>query len=204
MAETRFEGSSPVARYWLAHCEGFAVDGGARGVVVELLRDGDPHLTARLLVRTRIGRRRAIPVAAVDSVTPADRVVTIARRRAARPARAARAQVVRTRAATVWAPVGSAARASPGQLAGSAAAAGRLVKPDLLVLVDSLRTLGLELLGSGRILYRSAAQIRPLTSAAKASARERSAAYRRRPRAASRRPSRPTHRAAPRPRRPGS
>ena len=60
MTVTRFEGTDPVSRYWLAHCEGFAVEGAARGVVEELQRDEDPHVTARLVVRTRGGRRKIV------------------------------------------------------------------------------------------------------------------------------------------------
>jgi hypothetical protein len=81
MAVTRFEGTGPVARYWLAHCEGFAVEGGARGVVEELLYDGSPHLTTRLLVRTRRGRTRVIPVSAVATVSPAERTLVVHERR---------------------------------------------------------------------------------------------------------------------------
>jgi hypothetical protein len=197
MAEARFEGDSPVARYWLAHCQGFAVHGGAHGVVVDLLRDGDPHLTSRLLVRTRSGRRRAIPVAAVASVTPADKIVTIASR-AGKPARR---RAVGAKVAHISAPVASVARAAPRGLVESTVAAGRLVKPDVLVLVDSLRVLGIELRDGGRVLYRSAAQIGPLTAAVTAIARERTAASRRRPRTSSRTGSPPPRRAAPRPRR---
>lgn len=77
MAATRFEGRGPVARYWLAHCEGFAVEGGAHGIVEELLHDVDPHATSRLLVRTRRGRLRVIPVSAVATVSPAERTVVV-------------------------------------------------------------------------------------------------------------------------------
>jgi len=81
MAVTRFEGRGPVARYWLAHCEGFAVEGGARGVVEELLHDVSPHLTSRLLVRTRRGRVRVVPVSAVAIVSPAERTLVVHDRR---------------------------------------------------------------------------------------------------------------------------
>jgi hypothetical protein len=81
MAETRFEGSSPVARYWLSKCEGFAVTGGERGVVEELIRDADPFVTTRLVVRTGRRRRAVVPAEAVAAVDPAERVVFIARRR---------------------------------------------------------------------------------------------------------------------------
>jgi hypothetical protein len=79
MAETRFEGRSPVGRYWLSKCEGFAVTGGERGVVEELIRDADPFVTTRLVVRTGRRRRAVVPAEAVAAVDPAERVVFIAR-----------------------------------------------------------------------------------------------------------------------------
>ena len=85
MTVTRFEGTDPVARYWLANCEGFAVEGAARGVVEELQRDEDPHVTARLVVRTRGGRRKIVQAAAIASVVPADRVLVVERERRPRP-----------------------------------------------------------------------------------------------------------------------
>src|SRR4051794_28182676 len=81
MAETRFEGRSPVGRYWLSKCEGFAVTGGERGVVEELIRDADPFVTTRLVVRTGRRRRSVVPAEAVAAVDPAERVVFIARAR---------------------------------------------------------------------------------------------------------------------------
>jgi hypothetical protein len=81
MAETRFEGRSPVARYWLSKCEGFAVTGGERGVVEELIRDADPFVTTRLVVRTGRRRRAVVPAEAVAAVDPTERVVFVARRR---------------------------------------------------------------------------------------------------------------------------
>jgi hypothetical protein len=87
MAETRFEGSSPVARYWLAQCEGFAVRGGAEGVVEELIRDREPpFVTTRLVVRVSRGRRAVVPADAVASVDPAERVVFVEQRRRRRDA----------------------------------------------------------------------------------------------------------------------
>jgi hypothetical protein len=85
MAETRFEGRSPVGRYWLSKCEGFAVTGGERGVVEELIRDADPFVTTRLVVRTGRRRRAVVPADAVAAVDPAERVVIIARSRRSRP-----------------------------------------------------------------------------------------------------------------------
>jgi hypothetical protein len=89
MAETRFEGRSPVARYWLSKCEGFAVTGGTHGVVEELIRDADPFVTTRLVVRTGRRRRAVVPADAVSAVDPAERVVIVARRARPRRGRAA-------------------------------------------------------------------------------------------------------------------
>jgi hypothetical protein len=89
MAETRFEGRSPVARYWLSKCEGFAVAGGERGVVEELIRDADPFVTTRLVVRTGRRRRAVVPAEAVAAVDPAERVVFVTRGRRKQPTRAA-------------------------------------------------------------------------------------------------------------------
>jgi hypothetical protein len=75
----RFEGTDPVARYWLANCTGFAVEGAERGVVEELLRDADPHVTTRLVVRTRGGRRTIVPAASIATVVPAERVLVVER-----------------------------------------------------------------------------------------------------------------------------
>jgi hypothetical protein len=99
MPESRFEGSGPVARYWLANCEGFVVRGDARGVVVELIRDANPHVTTRLVVRTRTGRRKVIPTRAVESVDPSARVLVVEDRRARRVRSHARTRAATTRAA---------------------------------------------------------------------------------------------------------
>jgi hypothetical protein len=81
MAPTRFEGTGPVARYWLAHCEGFAVKGGTRGVVEELIHDADPHVTTRLVVRTGGHRRKIVPANAVAAVVPAAKLLVVDRPR---------------------------------------------------------------------------------------------------------------------------
>jgi hypothetical protein len=79
MAPTRFEGTGPVARYWLAHCEGFAVKGGTHGVVESLIRDADPHVTTRLVVRTGGHRRKIVPAHAVAAVVPAAKLLVVER-----------------------------------------------------------------------------------------------------------------------------
>jgi hypothetical protein len=81
MTVTRFEGASPVARYWLANCMGFAVRGDAHGVVEDLIRDGDPFVPTRLVVRTRSRRRRIVPARAVTLVVPAERTLVVTRPR---------------------------------------------------------------------------------------------------------------------------
>ena len=85
MTVARFEGTDPVARYWLANCEGFTVEGAARGVVEEMQRDDDPHVTARLVVRTRGGRRKIVEAASIATVVPANRVLVVERKRRPRP-----------------------------------------------------------------------------------------------------------------------
>jgi hypothetical protein len=145
MAVTRFEGASPVARYWLANCKGFAVKGDARGVVEDLIRDSetDPHVPSRLVVRTRSRRRRIVPARAVTLVVPAERtlVVTRPRRREdverqprlAPLARSARDRGGRTAAATAAAirpharsAAAAVAAAGPPARAASVAAARRV------------------------------------------------------------------------------
>jgi len=85
---TRFEGGSPVARYWLANCKGFVVRGGAKGVVEELIHDADPYVTTRFVVRTRSRRRTVVSAERVATVVPAQRLLVVEpphRERRARP-----------------------------------------------------------------------------------------------------------------------
>ena len=86
----RFDRSSPVLRYWLSRCEGFDVSGGARGVVTEVVSDGDPIDPDAIVVRTRI-RKRTLDARSIAAVIPAERrlVVETARRTSARRARGA-------------------------------------------------------------------------------------------------------------------
>jgi hypothetical protein len=98
MTVTRFEGDGPVGRYWLTRCEGFAVRGGTRGVVEELIRDADPHVTSRLVVRTPSRRRRVVDAAEVAVVDPGERLLVVdsgvpLARRSLSAARAAGARV---------------------------------------------------------------------------------------------------------------
>jgi hypothetical protein len=72
----RFDRSSAVARYWLAHCEGFRVRGPLKGTVEHVVGSADLQTAQELVVRTR-GRRRSIPVEAVDVVVPAAREIVV-------------------------------------------------------------------------------------------------------------------------------
>ncbi len=182
MAVTRFEGGGPVARYWLANCEGFVVKGGARGVVEELIRDADPHVTTRLVIRTRAGRRRVISARAVSAVVPADGLLIVSLPRARRPVRrqpwrlpAAR---VRVEGVRVVGAVGRRGRVAVDRVASAGpptwlallAARRRLVlfadeawtlgRPALLVLASSFRILAVESQATGRMLVRSTSRFR--------------------------------------------
>jgi len=165
MAVTRFEGRGPVARYWLAHCEGFAVEGGARGVVEELLHDANPHLTSRLLVRTRRGRTRVIPVSAVATVSPAERTLVVHERRPkpktkSRPKPKTSSRPVRrtvTRAIAFAHPLlQRAVQALKPRVRRGAAAVWPLVHATAVVLGGSFRQLVAELRATASGLLRSA------------------------------------------------
>lgn len=75
-AARRFDGSSPVARYWLAQCEGFRVKGPLNGTVEQVVASANVHDAEALVVRCR-GRRRNLPVEAVDTVVPAARLIVV-------------------------------------------------------------------------------------------------------------------------------
>jgi hypothetical protein len=146
MAVTRFEGSGPVARYWLAHCEGFAVEGELRGTVEELIRDGDPYSPSRLLVRTRRGRSRLVPISAVAAVVPEQKTLVVSRPRIRRRRRESQGLPnlrvpVRDLSLRGFA-VGSRATRT------SALHTWRVARPAVLMLGDSLRLLGAEAAGS--------------------------------------------------------
>jgi hypothetical protein len=78
--ERRFDTSSPVARYWLAQCEGFRVKGPMNGTVEEVVGSVDLQSAEALVVRSA-WRRHTIPVTAVDVVVPAARLIVVDRRR---------------------------------------------------------------------------------------------------------------------------
>jgi len=162
MAVTRFEGTGPVARYWLAHCEGFAVEGGARGVVEELLHDANPHLTSRLRVRTKRGRTRVIPVSAVATVSPAERTLVVHEprpkakpKKQRTPRHHARRAFTRTSEA-VRPHVRSAVESVRPHVRAAAAEVWPLVRATAVVLGGSFRQLASELRATSRGLLRSA------------------------------------------------
>jgi len=45
----RFDASSPVTRYWLAHCVGFSLSGGGRGTVERILAEDDPEMGMQMM-----------------------------------------------------------------------------------------------------------------------------------------------------------
>lgn len=138
MTVTRFEGAGPVARYWLAHCEGFAVKGATKGVVEELIRDADPHVTTRLVIRTGGHRRKVVSASAVTAVVPAQKLVVVERLR--KPRRQQRRKRRQLHVPPVLVRV--ALRAEPP------------LRAALAVLAHSLRLLGAEVRGSVRLRRR--------------------------------------------------
>jgi hypothetical protein len=172
MEATRFEGSGPVARYWLSRCEGFSVAGDARGVVVELIRDADPAVTTRLVVRRGL-RSRIISATAVASVDPAERVLLVKRRRATRPPRERRKAVAertrRTSGKARAAIAAAVAAATPSVQAawstttrsGSHAAgqARRVLAPALAGVLGSFSLLVRDALSTGRMLRANASNV---------------------------------------------
>jgi hypothetical protein len=162
MAVTQFEGTGPVAQYWLAHCEGFTVTGGAHGTVEELLHDVDPHMTSRLRVRTRRGRTRVIPVSAIAAVSPAERTLTVHERRPAPKPKRQRQPLQHVRSAStrmnaVARPLMAAAvEAARPRIRAGAAAVWPLVCGAAAVLGGSFRQLSSEIGASARGLLRAA------------------------------------------------
>jgi hypothetical protein len=153
MAVTRFEGEGPVARYWLANCEGFAVKGGAHGVVEELIHDADPHVTTRFVVRTRTRRRKIVSASAVAAVVPAEKLVVVARER--RRPRVRRPPLRLPSAAPLGPPARSAALAAGRVLVTFLRVVRRLAQPAAAVLAGSLRLLTAEARASGAMLFRA-------------------------------------------------
>lgn len=174
MTVARFEGTGPVARYWLGKCEGFTVKGGAHGVVEELIHDDDPYTTTRLVVRTRSRRRRVLPAAAVASVVPAERTLVVARpeRHPRRPRPRPSLAPVAARAARLGPPVKAATASFAAAASARAAewgpparqASARLLRAGAgnvraggLVVAQSLRILLREAVATGAMLARSGA-----------------------------------------------
>ena len=111
----RFDRSSAVARYWLANCEGFRVRGPLKGTVEEVVGTPDMQSARALVVRTR-GRRRNIPVEAVDVVVPAAREIVVDSERVSPTAAMAREHsraVVSSGSRAVTAAAATTARVTP-------------------------------------------------------------------------------------------
>src|SRR2546423_13238940 len=72
--ERRFDRSSPVARYWLAQCEGFRVKGPLNGTVEKVVGAVDQQSAEALVVRTG-WRGHNIPRGAVHPGGPARRFI---------------------------------------------------------------------------------------------------------------------------------
>jgi hypothetical protein len=163
MTVARFEGTDPVARYWLANCEGFAVEGAARGIVEELQRDDDPHVTARLVVRTRGGRRKIVQATSIATVVPADRVLVVERVRRQRPQLPHVRIPVADGAATVGAgaravakPLAAARRPATSALRDVGSGLAELAAPAVATVAHSLGFLAAELHATGVMVLRSA------------------------------------------------
>jgi len=66
--------------YWLAHCEGFRVEGphGRLGVVERVLRDDDGRVSAIVVLGGLLGtRRRVAGVDAIAAVVPAAQTIRL-------------------------------------------------------------------------------------------------------------------------------
>jgi hypothetical protein len=74
--ERRFDRSSPVARYWLAQCEGFHVKGPVTGIVEKVVGSAAEQSAESLVVRSG-WRRHTIQVDSVDAVVPAARLIVV-------------------------------------------------------------------------------------------------------------------------------
>jgi hypothetical protein len=83
----RFDSSSPVTRYWIAHSVGFRLAGGGHGTVERVLAEGNPHDPSLLEVRTSHRRVRRVPTSAVIACVPQEKVLVVDRRRRLMPDR---------------------------------------------------------------------------------------------------------------------
>jgi hypothetical protein len=166
-----------VSEYWLARCEGFHVRSGRRrGVVEDVAFEAEPHRTAYIVVRYGLFRRSLVPPEAVETVTPADKLLVLRSRerrellapalrragsgaghathataRAAVSSAAASSHALRRASGTGW----SGTRRFAGWLAPRIARMGRAAGRGALV-VAVWTALGLALLGYvARVIVRS-------------------------------------------------
>ncbi|HSC72582.1 MAG TPA: hypothetical protein VLB89_00355 [Gaiellaceae bacterium] len=145
----RFDRSSPVARYWLAHCEGFHVRGPLKGTVEQVVAAPDLQTAQALVVRTR-GRKRNVPIEAVDVVVPASREIVVDAEQVeptAAPARAHSRALAKSWSRAVTAAAATTARVTPR-------AARSLA--DVLKTVALLVAVGVA--GVARVLFAALAQ----------------------------------------------
>jgi hypothetical protein len=99
-----FERSSPVARYWLAQCEGFRVDGEVKGTVEQVVGTSDAQRAEVLVVRRAL-RRQNVPISDVETVVPAARLITIGGERPATTPTVSRSRVLAKQARSQAVPV---------------------------------------------------------------------------------------------------
>ena len=189
----RFDRSSPVLWYWLGRCEGFTVAGATRGVVEEVVSDGDPNLPDAIVVRTRSRRSRTIRVPSVAWVVPAERLLIVERLNERAPARRPRRQPeVRRRAEAIGGASVVLGRLSAAAARRAALATGVLflafaddaVRAVAPVAQRLLRRFGLELLRLSSLLAAAASNGTRLVRSARwrrSGRSERSASTRRSP-----------------------
>jgi hypothetical protein len=128
-----------------------------------LQRDDDPHVTARLVVRTRGGRRKIVQAASIATVVPADRVLVVERVRRQRPQLPHVRIPVADGAATVGAgaravakPLARARRPATSALRDVGSGLAELAAPAVATVAHSLGFLAAELHATGVMVLRSA------------------------------------------------
>jgi hypothetical protein len=145
----RFEKSSPVARYWLAQCEGFRVRGPLKGTVEQVVGSGDLQDADELIVRTARGRRR-VRVESVDVVVPAARLIVVDGRPAPSPTAERTRALARASSRAMQSATATVARTAPRV----ARVVARAVRTLAMLVVGGLLTLGYVLLLVGSAASR--------------------------------------------------
>jgi hypothetical protein len=145
----RFDKSSPVARYWLAQCEGFRVRGPLKGTVEQVVGSGDLQDADELIVRTARGRR-SVRVESVDVVVPAARLIIVDGRPEPSPAAERTRAVARASSQAARSATATVARSAPPV----ARVMARAVRTLAMLVVGGLLTLGYTLLVVGTAASR--------------------------------------------------